>query len=85
MKNPFLGLKAGILTQLIFVIVAAMLLINVAMLNLYEGHLIREKEQTGKTLITAVVEILKISYSPLIMLIALMLSQSVFVDSQDLV
>ncbi|MFC1839397.1 ATP-binding protein [Thermodesulfobacteriota bacterium] len=61
MKNPFLGLKAGILTQLIFLIVAAMLLINVAMLNLYESHLIREKEQTGKTLIAAVIEILKMS------------------------
>lgn len=46
---------------MIFLIVAAMLLINVAMLNLYESHLIREKEQTGKTLIAAVVEVLKIS------------------------
>lgn len=63
MKNPFLGLKAGILTQLIFLIVAAMLLINVVMLNLYENHLIKEKEQTGKALIASLKEVLTMSIS----------------------
>jgi len=58
LKNPFLGLRARILTQLIFLIVAAMLLINVAMLNLHEKYLIKEKEYTGKTLVVAVEEIL---------------------------
>ncbi len=61
MKNPFSGLRAGILTQLIFLIVAAMFLINVAMVNLYENHLIKEKEQAGKALIVALKEVLSLS------------------------
>ncbi len=48
MKTPIFGLRAGILTQLIFLIVAAMLLINVVILNLYEKDLLIEKERTGK-------------------------------------
>lgn len=57
MKIRFTGLRAGILTQLIFLIVAAMLLINVAMLNLYEKYLIKEKGNTGAALAAAVEEI----------------------------
>ncbi len=51
MNNPFHGLRAGILTQLVFLIVAAMLLINVAMLNLYEKDLLKAKEDNGRMLI----------------------------------
>jgi two-component system, NtrC family, sensor kinase len=52
LKTPILGLRAGILTQLIFLIVAAMLLINVVMLNLYEKDLVTEKEKTGSLLLS---------------------------------
>ncbi|MGD9159957.1 MAG: hypothetical protein PVG39_16195, partial [Desulfobacteraceae bacterium] len=51
MKTPIFGLRAGILTQLIFLIVAAMLLINVVILNLYEKDLVKAKEQTGRLLV----------------------------------
>lgn len=47
------GLRAGILTQLIFLIVAAMLLINVVILNLYEKDLVTEKEKTGRLLLSS--------------------------------
>lgn len=53
MNNPFQGLRAGILTQLVFLIVAAMLLINVVMLNLHERDLLKAKEDSGIMLIRA--------------------------------
>ncbi|NLD36670.1 MAG: hypothetical protein GX654_07365 [Desulfatiglans sp.] len=54
MKTHIFGLRAGILTQLIFLIVAAMLLINVVILNLYEKDLIIEKEKTGRLLLKGI-------------------------------
>ncbi len=54
MKTPIFGLRAGILTQLIFLIVAAMLLINVVILNLYEKDLVSEKEKTGGLLVSVI-------------------------------
>jgi two-component system, NtrC family, sensor kinase len=54
LKTPILGLRAGILTQLIFLIVAAMLLINVVILNLYEKDLVTEKEKTGSLLLSGI-------------------------------
>ncbi len=54
MKTPIFGLRAGILTQLIFLIVAAMLLINVVILNLYERDLIKAKEQSGNALVLSI-------------------------------
>lgn len=54
MKTPIFGLRAGILTQLIFLIVAAMLLINVVFLKLYEKDLIKAKEQAGKLLVFSI-------------------------------
>ena len=54
MKTPVFGLRAGILTQLILLIAAAMLLINVVILNLYEKDLINAKEQAGRLLMLSV-------------------------------
>lgn len=54
MKLPIFGLRAGILTQLIFLIVAAMLLVSIALLNLYEKDLIKAREQAGKILLLAI-------------------------------
>lgn len=48
MKKSFFGLRASILTQLIFLIVAAMLLVNVVLLNLYEKDLIKAKGHEGE-------------------------------------
>lgn len=53
LKLPFSGLRAGILTQLIFLIIAAMLLVNVAMVKFSERDLIHAKVRIGRLLITA--------------------------------
>jgi len=53
LKLPSYGLRAGILTQLIFLIVAAMLLVNVAMLNFHQRDLISTKGDIGRLLIIA--------------------------------
>ena len=54
MKTPISGLRAGILTQLIFLIAAAMLLINVAILKLYEKDLVRATEHVGRVLVKGI-------------------------------
>jgi hypothetical protein len=46
-ENSYIRAQGGILTQLIFLIVAAMLLINVVILNLYEKDLVTAKEKPG--------------------------------------
>ena len=51
MRLPFYSLRTGILTQLIFLIIAAMLLINVVMVKFSERDLIQAKLDTGKMLI----------------------------------
>jgi two-component system NtrC family sensor kinase len=56
MKLPSYGLRAGILTQLIFLIVAAMLLVNVAMLNFHQRDLISAKGDMGRLLIGALAQ-----------------------------
>jgi signal transduction histidine kinase len=53
LKLPSYGLRAGILTQLIFLIVAAMLLVNVVMLNFHQRDLISTKGDIGRLLISA--------------------------------
>ncbi len=53
MRFPFSGLRAGILTQLVFLIIAAMLLVNVAMLNFSQRDLLDAKIGTGRLLIKA--------------------------------
>lgn len=53
MRLPPIGLKSSIITQLVFLIVAAMMLVNVAMVKFSERDLIRSKEQTGRLLIHA--------------------------------
>lgn len=53
MRLPFYGLRAGILAQLLFLIIAAMLLVNVAMLNLSQRSLLESKVDAGKILIHA--------------------------------
>ncbi len=58
MKTPIFGLRAGILTQLILLIIAAMLLINVAILNLYEKDLIRAREQAGSVMVLGIENLL---------------------------
>lgn len=54
MRLPSIGLRSSILTQLIFLIVAAMLLVNVAMVKFSEQDLILLKEQAGRLLIRAI-------------------------------
>ena len=53
MRLPTFGLRTGILTQLVFLIIAAMLLVNVAMLNFSKRDLIQAKATTGRLLIHA--------------------------------
>ncbi|MFH1488532.1 MAG: histidine kinase dimerization/phospho-acceptor domain-containing protein [Pseudomonadota bacterium] len=53
MRLPVFSLRTGILAQLIFLIVAAMLLINVVMIKFSERDLVRAKIQSGKLLIRA--------------------------------
>lgn len=54
MKFPVYSLRTGILAQLTFLIIAAMLLINVVMVKFAERDLIQERLQTGRLLIRAV-------------------------------
>lgn len=54
LKLPSLGLRAGILAQLLFVIIAAMLLVNVVMVKFSERDLIKSKVKSGRLLIQAV-------------------------------
>jgi two-component system NtrC family sensor kinase len=56
LKIPFYGLRAVILTQLIFLIVAAMLLVNVVMLNFHQRDLINAKVDMGKLLISVLAQ-----------------------------
>lgn len=56
MKIPSYGLRAVILTQLIFLIVAAMLLVNVVMLNFHQRDLISAKVDIGRLLIRSLVQ-----------------------------
>jgi two-component system, NtrC family, sensor kinase len=51
LKLKFYGLRTGILAQLLFLIIAAMLLVNVAMLSLSQRHLLQCKADAGKLLI----------------------------------
>jgi two-component system NtrC family sensor kinase len=53
LRLPFYGLRTGILAQLLFLIIAAMLLVNVAMLNLSQRDLLQSKAEAGKVLIHA--------------------------------
>ena len=53
MRLPFFGLRAGILTQLVFLIIAAMLLVNMVMLNFSIKDLIEVKIDNGRLLIRA--------------------------------
>ena len=53
MRHPVYSLRTGILVQLVFLIIAAMLLINVVMIKLSERDLIHAKIQTGKLLVRA--------------------------------
>jgi len=55
LKIPSYGLRAVILTQLIFLIVAAMLLVNVVMLNFHQRDLISAKVDMGRLLIRSLV------------------------------
>jgi len=56
MNLPSFGLRAGILAQLVFLIIAAMLLVNIAMLDFYKRDLVRAKAETGKVLIRALAQ-----------------------------
>ena len=53
MKLPIYSLRTGILSHLIFLIVSAMLLINVVMVKFVERDLIRAKISSGRLLIRA--------------------------------
>ena len=57
MKFPGFGLRAGILAQLIFLIIAAMLLVNVVMLNFSERDLIQSKIDNGRLMISAIEQV----------------------------
>ncbi len=54
MKFPVYSLRTGILAQLTFLIIAAMLLINVVMVKFAERDLTQERLHTGRLLIRAV-------------------------------
>jgi two-component system NtrC family sensor kinase len=54
LKVPVYSLRTGILAQLTFLIIAAMLLINVVMVKFAERDLTRERLHTGRLLIRAV-------------------------------
>lgn len=54
MRIPIYGLRAGILAQIIFLIVAAMLLINVVMVKFHEKDLVRGKVRIGELLIRSI-------------------------------
>jgi signal transduction histidine kinase len=54
LRFPVYSLRTGILAQLTFLIIAAMLLINVVMVKFAERDLTREKLHTGRFLIRAV-------------------------------
>ena len=51
MRFPFYSLKTGILTHLAFLIIAAMLLINVVMIKFSEKDLIQAKIEAGRLLL----------------------------------
>jgi len=53
LKLPTYSLRTGILAQLIFLIVSAMLLINVVMVKFAERDLIEAKVKRGRLLIQA--------------------------------
>jgi two-component system, NtrC family, sensor kinase len=53
LKVPFKGLRTGILAQLLFLIIAAMLLVNIVMLNLSQRNLMQYKAGSGRILINA--------------------------------
>jgi two-component system NtrC family sensor kinase len=54
LRFPVYSLRTGILAQLVFLIVAAMLLINVVMVRLAERDLIRAKLDAGRLLVRAI-------------------------------
>jgi len=54
LKFPVYSLRTGILAQLTFLIIAAMLLINVVMVKFAERDLTQEKLHTGRLLVRAV-------------------------------
>lgn len=58
----FSGLRASILLQLIFLIVAAMLLVNVAMVKFSERDLVQTKALTGRLLVQAVEQYMGYSF-----------------------
>ena len=60
MRLPVYSLRTGILTQLIFLIIAAMLLINVVMVKFSERDLIRAKVQESELLIHALEQLLTV-------------------------
>lgn len=53
MKRPFYSLRTGILANLIFLILAAMLLINAVMIKLAENDLLHSRVREGKSLANA--------------------------------
>lgn len=53
LRLPFFGLRAGILAQLVFLIIAAMLLVNMVILHFSIKDLIEAKIDTGRLLIRA--------------------------------
>jgi two-component system, NtrC family, sensor kinase len=54
LRFKFYGLRTGILAQLLFLIIAAMLLVNVAMLSLSQRHLLKCKADAGRLLIRSI-------------------------------
>ena len=53
MRISFYSLRAGILAYLVFLIVCAMLLINVVMVKLTERDLIQKKADSGRLMLNA--------------------------------
>jgi signal transduction histidine kinase len=63
LKLPFYSLRTAILAQLIFLIVAAMILVDVVIVKFSERDLIQSKIQTGRTVVRAVEQ--SLAYLPI--------------------
>ncbi len=63
MKLPFYSLRTAILAQLIFLIIAAMILVDVVMVKFSERDFIQSKTQTGRTVVQAVEQ--NLAYLPI--------------------
>ncbi len=63
LRFPFHSLKTSVMAHLAFLILAAMLLMNVVMIKLAEDHLVQNELQTGRLLLNALEQIASHEFS----------------------